>query len=99
MRFVAHALEQLERAALVRQPQRFFVAGPVNLLELLRQADDGNLIQTKLRQLRARRAELSFATVNENEVGQILVGRDVLSAPPRLARRASPTCLASPHPR
>ena len=43
MGFVPHPLQEFERAGIVAQPQRFALAGPVNFLELLGQADDGNL--------------------------------------------------------
>ena len=76
MRFVADALEQLEGVAAVAQAQRLGLPRPVNLLELLRQSDDGNGAEAELREFRARRVELALAAVDHNQ-GRKVRGKDV----------------------
>jgi len=46
---IPHALQQLQRPALARQPQRLFLSRPVDLLKFLRQPDDWNVLQPECR--------------------------------------------------
>ena len=68
MRLVAHALQQLQRAAVEAKPQRRTFAGPVDFLELLGQADHRHVLEAELGQLAARHAKLPFAAVDQNQV-------------------------------
>src|SRR5688572_10892914 len=43
MRLVAHALQKFQGASVVIEPQRVALAGHINLLEFLREADDRNV--------------------------------------------------------
>jgi hypothetical protein len=70
VRLIAHPLQELQRAALVRQAERLLLARPVDLLEFLGQADRRDVAQPQLLQLHARRAKLAFAAVDEDEVGK-----------------------------
>ena len=68
MRFVAHALQQLQCAGIMAQPQRLAFTRPIDFLELLRQTNRGKVAQPKLVQLFARGVELPFTAVDENQV-------------------------------
>src|SRR5947209_14813147 len=72
VRFIADALQQFERARIVREPKRLALAGPINLLELLGQANDWNMAQAQLGQFGASGAKLAFAAVDQNQVGHPL---------------------------
>ena len=64
--FSGHENPVLVREMIEAGAQRPAFTGPVNLLEFLRQADDGNLFQPQFCKFRASGAELAFAAVNEN---------------------------------
>src|SRR5207249_597071 len=68
VRFVPHALQQLQRAGIGAQPQRLALAGPINLLELLRQTDDWKVAQPEFGEFRAGGAKLPFAAVDQNQI-------------------------------
>src|ERR1700730_6844207 len=65
---VANSLEQSQRAGVDRQLQRQGPAGPVNLLMLLGQADDREIMKTESLQLTAGGGELTFPTIDDDEV-------------------------------
>ena len=60
VRLVADALEQTQRPRILRQPQRRGSAGTIDFLELLRQPNNGQVMQPEFLQLRARAAELAL---------------------------------------
>ena len=66
--FVANSLEQSQRAGVDRQLQRQGSARPVNLLMLLGQADDREIMKTESLQLAAGGGELTFPTIDDDEV-------------------------------
>ena len=70
MRLVADALQQLERAAVVRQAQRLAFSWQENLLTLFGEADDRQFVQAQLAEFPHGHAELAFATVHDDEVWQ-----------------------------
>src|SRR5690606_9279380 len=70
MRLVADALEELERAAVVRDEDGLAAAGDEDFLALLRQADDGEFVQPELAQLADGGGELAFAAIHDDEVRQ-----------------------------
>ena len=74
MAFVANPLEQFHRRMIEAEPQWFAFTRPVNLLEFLRQPDDRDFSEAELLQFRARHAELPFATIYQDEVGQSSAG-------------------------
>src|SRR5436190_20022955 len=87
MRFVAHALQQLERSRLVTQPQRLADAGAVDFFEFLREPDDWNILQPEFLKLGTSGIELAFATINDDEVGKDFSRRDLLGWDDRLFSR------------
>src|SRR6266496_3584949 len=83
MRFIAHALEELQRAGGVRQAERLALPQLMNFLELLGQTDDGYVFQPELLQFRAGDSELTLAAINQYQIRQWW--RDAFQ---NLARRA-----------
>src|SRR5205807_6543009 len=70
MRFVSNSLEQMQRAGIGRQLQRHRATRPVNFLMLLRQTDNRQIVQPQSLQFTTGRGELSFATVDDDQVRQ-----------------------------
>src|ERR1700730_2025740 len=67
---VANSLEQSQRAGVNRQLQRQGPARPVNLLMFLGQADNREIVKTESLQLAAGGGELTFPTIDNNEIRQ-----------------------------
>src|SRR5437660_11451332 len=65
---VANSLEQSQRAGVDRQLQRQGPARPVNLFMLLGQTDDREIMKTESLQLAAGGGELTFPTIDDDEV-------------------------------
>ena len=67
---VADALEQLERAAVVRQADRLASAGNEDFLMLLGEADDRQVVQAERAQFLHSHAELALAAIDDDEIRQ-----------------------------
>src|SRR6266576_1754360 len=67
---IANSLKQSQGARVDRQLQRQGPARPVNLLMLLGQADDREIMKTESLQLAAGGRELTFPTIDNNEIRQ-----------------------------
>ena len=68
MGFVASALQQLQRRAASREPQRLGAVRDVDLLLLLRETDNGELHLTQQCRGIPRRTELPFAAIDHHEI-------------------------------
>ena len=68
--FVADALQELERAAVVGKLERLRAAGAIDFFEFFGQTDDGDFVEAELLQLAAGGAELALAAVDDDEVGE-----------------------------
>src|ERR1043166_5193221 len=73
MRLVASLLQHAQRRRATRKTQRFRVAEDEDLLLALRQADDRHRPEPDGVESRMRRVELSFASVDQHQVGQRLL--------------------------
>src|SRR4029077_11424737 len=67
---VTNSLEQSQRARVDRQLKRQGPARPINLLMFLGQADNREIVKTESLQLAAGGGELTFPTIDNNEIRQ-----------------------------
>ena len=70
MRLIADPLQQTQRAGIDRQLQRQRAARPIDFLVFLGQPDDRQIVEPKSLQLLARRRELPFAAVDNDQIRQ-----------------------------
>src|SRR5262249_21264127 len=66
VRFVADALKEFQRTAVLGKSQRLGPTWPIHFLEFLGEADDWNIVETESLQFAAGRAELAFATIDDD---------------------------------
>ena len=94
MRLIAYSLQQLQRPAVEAKPQRLTLAGLVDFLELLGQADDRQLTQAKLVQLATCHPKLSLASVDQDEIRhRALLPLESAVPPPHRLRHAGKVVL------
>jgi len=72
MGLIANALEKPKATIVMRQPQRVGETGPVDLLELLGEADDRRVVKPETLKFGARGAELPLAPIDNDEIRERL---------------------------
>src|SRR5207247_11364098 len=71
VRLVSHLLEQIQRLRVARDAHRFAPARQVDLLEALREARDTDVLQAEFLEYAHSHAELTLATVDNEQVRRI----------------------------
>ena len=80
VRLIADALDEVERLAVARQHDRVALALAEHELELLGEADDGDVRMTRAPDDLKRRGELPLAAVDDNEIRQLLLWQIAVAA-------------------